>query len=133
MGHKFPSVLELLSPRIGALRSPHWVTDTLAGLPKWLRGKESVCSTGDAGDAGCPLGQEDPLEIEKATHSSILAWEIPRTEEPGGLQPMKSQTVRHQLAIKQQQHETLQYIYFSELQIHPQKVRRVHSLEYAIE
>ena len=32
------------------------------------------------GDAGCPLGQEDPLEMEKATHSSILAWEIPWTE-----------------------------------------------------
>ena len=33
-----------------------------------------------------PLGQEDPLEKEMATHSSILAWEIPWTEEPGGLQ-----------------------------------------------
>ena len=33
------------------------------------------------------LGQEDPLEKEMATHSSILAWEIPRTEEPGGLEP----------------------------------------------
>ena len=32
------------------------------------------------GDAGCPLGQEDPLEMEKATHSSILAWEIPWIE-----------------------------------------------------
>ena len=32
------------------------------------------------------LGQNDPLEKEKATHSSILAWKIPRTEEPGGLQ-----------------------------------------------
>ena len=32
-----------------------------------------------------PLGQEDPLEKEMATHSSILAWEIPWTEEPGGL------------------------------------------------
>ena len=41
------------------------------------------------------LGREDPLEKEKATHSSILAWEIPWTEEPGGLQSMglqKSQT-----------------------------------------
>ena len=37
------------------------------------------------------LGQEDPLEEEKATHSSILAWEIPWTEEPGGLQSMESQ------------------------------------------
>ena len=34
------------------------------------------------------LGQEDPLEKEMATHSSILAWRIPRTEEPGGLQSM---------------------------------------------
>ena len=34
------------------------------------------------------LGQEDPLEKEMATHSSILAWEIPRMEEPGGLQSM---------------------------------------------
>ena len=36
------------------------------------------------------LGQEDPLEKEMATHSSILAWEIPCTEEPGGLQSMGS-------------------------------------------
>ena len=35
------------------------------------------------------LGQEDPLEKEKATHSSILAWEIPWTEEPDGLQTME--------------------------------------------
>ena len=39
--------------------------------------------------------QEDPLEEEMATHSSILAWRIPRTEEPGGLQSMGSQRVRH--------------------------------------
>ena len=37
------------------------------------------------------LGQEDPLDEEMATHSSILAWEIPGTEEPDGLQSMKSQ------------------------------------------
>ena len=37
--------------------------------------------------------QEDPLEKEMATHSSILAWEIPRTDEPGGLQSMGSQRV----------------------------------------
>ena len=34
------------------------------------------------------LGQEDPLEKEMATHTSILAWEIPRAKEPGGLQSM---------------------------------------------
>ena len=41
------------------------------------------------------LGQEDPLEKEMATPSSILAWRIPWTEEPGGLQSMGLQRVRH--------------------------------------
>ena len=41
------------------------------------------------------LGWEDPLEKEMATHSSILAWEIPWTEESGGLLSMESQRVRH--------------------------------------
>ena len=41
------------------------------------------------------LGQEDPLEMEMATHSSILAWKAPWTEEPGGLQSVGSQRVRH--------------------------------------
>ena len=42
-----------------------------------------------------PLGGEDPLEEGVATHSPILAWRIPWTEEPGGLQPVESQRVRH--------------------------------------
>ena len=41
------------------------------------------------------LGREDALEKEVATHSSILAWRIPWTEEPGGLQSMGLQRVRH--------------------------------------
>ena len=41
------------------------------------------------------LGQEDPLEKEMATYSSILAWKIPRTKEPGRLQSMGSQRVGH--------------------------------------
>ena len=41
------------------------------------------------------LGQEDPLEKEMATHSSVLAWRIPWTEELGGLQSMGSQRVGH--------------------------------------
>ena len=49
------------------------------------------------------LGREDSLEKEMATHSSILAWEIPWTEEPGGLQSMGSQRVRHNLGTKLQQ------------------------------
>ena len=47
------------------------------------------------------LGQEDP-EKEMAADSSILAWEIPWTKEPGQLQSMRSQRVRHDLATKQQ-------------------------------
>ena len=42
-----------------------------------------------------PLGQEDPLEEGMATHSSILAWRIPWTEEPGGLQPIGLRRLRH--------------------------------------
>ena len=41
------------------------------------------------------LGQEEPLENEMAAHASILAWSIPWTEEPGGLQSMGLQRVRH--------------------------------------
>ena len=41
------------------------------------------------------LGQEGPLEEGMATHSSILAWRVPWTEEPGGLQLIGSQRVRH--------------------------------------
>ena len=44
--------------------------------------KESACSEGESRS----LGWEDPLEMEMATHSSILAWRTPRTEERGGLQ-----------------------------------------------
>ena len=46
------------------------------------------------------LGQENPVEKETATHSSILAWEIPWLEEPGGLQSMGSQRLSHDLATK---------------------------------
>ena len=48
------------------------------------------------------LGWEDPLEKEMATHSSILAWRIPWTEEPGRLQSMGPQKVGHDLATKLQ-------------------------------
>ena len=48
------------------------------------------------------LGQEVPLEEGMATHSSIFAWEIPWTEEPGQLQSIGSQRVRHDLVTEQQ-------------------------------
>ena len=53
---------------------------------------ESVCNVGDLGSIP---GSEDPLEKEMATHSSILAWRILWTEEPGGLQSMESERVGH--------------------------------------
>ena len=59
------------------------VTQTVKGLPTVRQTR--VLS----------LGQEDPLEKETATHSSIHAWKIPWTEEPGGLQSMGSQRVGH--------------------------------------
>ena len=46
-----------------------------------------------------PLGQEDLLEKEMATHSSILAWKIPWTEEPGSLQSMGLQRVEHNRVV----------------------------------
>ena len=46
------------------------------------------------------LSPEDPTEKEMVTHSSILAWEIPRTEEPGGLQSKGSKRIRHDSATE---------------------------------
>ena len=51
------------------------------------------------------LGGQDLLEKEMANHSNILAWEIPWTEEPGGLQSMGSQRVGHNLVTEQQQEQ----------------------------
>ena len=57
-------------------------------LPHSSVGRESACN---AGDLGSIPGWEDPLEKEMATHSSILAWRVPWTEEPGRLQSMRFQ------------------------------------------
>ena len=64
-------------------------------FPGGSGGKESACSAGDTRDTRRSLSREDPLEKEMATHSSILAWEITWTEEPGRLQSMGSPQVRH--------------------------------------
>ena len=58
-------------------------------------GKSLPADAGGTRGAGQSLGQEDPLEEEMADPSSILAWKIPWTEEPGGLQSMGSQRIRH--------------------------------------
>ena len=63
------------------------------GFPGGSVSKESACN---AGDPGSIPGSGDPLEKETATHSSILAWRIPWTEEPGGPQSMGSQRVRYE-------------------------------------
>ena len=68
-----------------------------------LSGTEHACQAGDAGDGRLVPGLEDPLEKGMATHSSILAWEIPWTEEPGGLQSMGLQRIVLDLVAKQQQ------------------------------
>ena len=54
--------------------------------------KSSPASVEDVKDMGSILGREDPLEEGMAVHSSILAWRIPFTEEPGGLQSIVSQS-----------------------------------------
>ena len=60
--------------------------------------KNLPANAGVAGDSGSIMNQEDLLEREMATHSSIPAWETPWTEEPGGLQPVASQGTGHNLA-----------------------------------
>ena len=66
------------------------------GLPRWLAVKNLLANAGAARDMSSIPGWEDPLEEGMVTHSSTLAWRIPWTEEPGGLQPVGSQRVRHE-------------------------------------
>ena len=61
------------------------------GFPGGAVVKNLSANVGAAGG----VGWEDPLEEEMATHSSILSWRIPWIEEPGGLQSVGSQRVRH--------------------------------------
>ena len=65
----------------------------MISFPGGSVGKESTCSAGDAGDTGLIPGSGRSLEKDMATHSSIHAWRIPWTEEPGGLQTTGSQTL----------------------------------------
>ena len=66
--------------------------DIYEAFPSGSDGKESACS---AEDMGSIPGSEDSLEKGMATHSGTLAWKIPWTEEPGWLQSMESQKVKH--------------------------------------
>ena len=76
------SLVVKCSPRIGASQVAQWVKNPPAMQEIWVQS----------------LGQKDPLEEGMATHCSILAWRIPWTEKPGGLQSMGSQGVGHDLS-----------------------------------
>ena len=70
-----------------------WISVFLKGSPG---GKEPLpANARDIKDVGSSLGQGDPLEAGTGTHSSILAWRIPWTEEPGRPQSVGSQRVGH--------------------------------------
>ena len=69
------------------------LNNPLDGFPSWLGSKESHLQVQET-QVG-PLDWEDPLEEEMAPHSSILAWKIPWTKEPGRLPSMGLQRVRH--------------------------------------
>ena len=71
--------------------SPGLISDLLA----WHSGKEPTCQCRRRRRRVQSLGQEDPLDEGVAAHSSILAWRIPWTEEPGRLQSIGSQRVQH--------------------------------------
>ena len=70
----------------------------IANSPGFSGGSQDKASACNAGGRVRDLCWEDPLEKEMATHSSILAWRIPWTEEPGGLQSTRSQRVGHDWA-----------------------------------
>ena len=77
---------------IGPMREMDWglgMHQFSMGLPRWLNNKESTCQCRRVRS----LGRGRSPEEEMATHSSILAWRIPWTEEPGGLQSMRSKRV----------------------------------------
>ena len=71
------------------------VDDNSQAFPWWLSGKESTCNVGDAEAMSSIPESGRSLEEGMATHSSILAWRIPRTEKPGGLLCTGLQRVGH--------------------------------------
>ena len=77
-------------------------------LPWWLSGKEPACQCRRWGLRVQSRGWKDPVEEEVATHSGILTWRIPWTEQTDVLQSMGSERIRHDFVTKQHQ---LLYIY----------------------
>ena len=87
-GLPFPSPGDLPQPGIEPGTPALWAISLQSEAPGKCPGVVRVIKN-------LPLGEEDPLEEEMTTHSSILAWEIPWTEEPGGLQSLGSHRVEH--------------------------------------
>ena len=78
----------------------NWGCQSIHGVLSGSAGKASPAMQETQEMRAQSLGRADPLEEEMATHSSILTWEIPWTEEPGGLQPVGSQRVGHDRATE---------------------------------
>ena len=79
----------------GAIAFSECVIQLENQFPGWLSSKESPAVQETQGKQVQSLGQEGPLEEKMATHSNILAWEIPQTEEPGGLESKEPHTAGH--------------------------------------
>ena len=96
--HRRRSLVSMGSQRVGhdwATSLSFFLFSFYRGFPGSSANKEYVCNARDP----CSIpGSEDLLEKEMATHSSILAWRIPWTEEPGRLQAMGLQTIGHDWA-----------------------------------
>ena len=98
----------LLAGSPGQMRHDFWDLNLLickrdSGLPRWFSSKESTCQRRRSGFY--PWVKKIPLEKGMTTHSGILAWRIPSTEEPGGLQCMGLQRDGHNLETKQKQQQ----------------------------
>ena len=89
-----------------------WLFNTETLMAQWMKNLPAMQET-----LVWSLCQEDPLEEIKATHSSILAWIIPWTEEPGGVQSMRSHRVGHDWVTKQILLHGISSVQFSSVQL----------------
>ena len=88
--------------------------DCSPGFPSGSVVKNMTANAGDSGDVSLISRWEDLLQKEMATHSSVLAWKIPWTGEPGRLQSMGSQRVRHDWATSLECFQYCEYYEFSD-------------------
>ena len=99
----------LIFPEFFIINFLCWSTNT-EGLPGWFSIKNLPVMQGMQDRRVQPLSWEDFLEEEMATHSSVLAWKVPWTEEPGGIQSMGSQRVRQDWSDPAGTHAQIQKI-----------------------